>query len=99
MDPERTQLSAPERIYLGYTSFWYETSEEGLHDIEYVRADLLATVRKEAFKEAVAAIEKLVCPAQFEGNWRNGYSHAQNDAYRAIEHLAALEAKKGEGNG
>lgn len=43
MDPERTKLTAPERIYLGYTSFWYETSEEGLHDIEYVRADLLAT--------------------------------------------------------
>lgn len=43
MDPERTKLTAPERIYLGYTSFWYETSEEGLHDIEYVRADLVTT--------------------------------------------------------
>lgn len=58
MNPERTQETAPERIYLGYTSFWYETSEEGIHDIEYVRADLLIAARKE---EREAAF-KVLCP-------------------------------------
>lgn len=52
MDPERTRLTAPERIYLGYTSFWYETSEEGLHDIEYVRTDLLTTTSDSARRAA-----------------------------------------------
>lgn len=63
--------------------------------------DYVATVRREAreeaFKDGVKIIEALVCPSQFDGNWRNGYSHAQNDAFRALERAA--DSREGENDG
>lgn len=67
----------------------------------YTQADLdqaRKEAREAAFREAIKIIEDLTCAPQFEGNWRNGYSHAQNDAFRAIE--AAANTEEGaEGDG
>lgn len=60
----------------------------------YTQADLdqaRKEAREAAFREAIKITEDLTCAPQFEGNWRNGYSHAQNDAFRAIEAAAATD--------
>lgn len=55
-------------------------------------AAALATVRKEereaVFKEAIEIVDRLVCDPEYDGNWRNGYGHAQNDMQDALEQAA-----------
>lgn len=93
---------APERIWIG-GGHGYLLREEGnclcysdsqIGGTEYVRVDLLATVRREAFKEAAAMIHNLSVPNGFEQAF--GYATGLGRAEKVL-----LEAanQKGEVNG
>lgn len=60
-------------------------------EIWNTRAGVTQQSVESVWDEAIGIVEDLVCAPQFDGNWRNGYSHAQNDAFRALE-LAKAES-------
>ena len=67
-------------------------------DVEYVCADLLATVRQEVFKEAREMMDAPVVGTMATTEFHKGFEAMRRLARQVLERAAALEAsKKGEG--
>lgn len=95
-----TNLKAPKSIWIqpAGLSFFYTNSNgtyystPDVESIEYVRADLLATVRRDAFKEAVKIAKShwVIVPAECENRpldvqrWQ-GYNLAAKEITAALE--------------
>ena len=100
-------IEAPEHIWMHvyadadcWCSYHFDKRDDPQLLTEYVRADLLATARKEAFKEAQAAIRQVNIRS---GKYSNRYVSPTVVKNRAESAVAALEAsansEKGEVNG
>ena len=100
----QVKQEAPGRIFLkachpdspNHNCTW-SVSKEPKDSVEYVRADLLATVRREVFKEAIeVARGDIPAASSYNVDYRRGGRATQQTIVRRLE---ASASEKGEMNG